>query len=254
MLAPLNANAQTIEIPVGVQNIIQDVQITANGELQAIAVDGTVIPLDLSLAQGPQPPGRNCPILNLEIGALDLDLLGLIIRTSDICLDISAQRGGGLLGNLLCGIAGQLGRGLSLDEILSGLNAQQRALLTDGLFQIINTALNNLFNEAEVSQDGNSNNVECVGDECTILDLTLGPIELNLLGLVVVLDNCEGGAVELVICGDRDGGLLGSLLCGLLGGNLTLGQLGLPANATFQDVLNSLFELLDDTLPVLPND
>ena len=48
---------------------------------------------------------------------------------------------------------------------------------------------------------------------CTILDLTLGPLHLELLGLVVDLSE-----VHLRITADPNGGLLGSLLCGLAGG------------------------------------
>jgi hypothetical protein len=47
---------------------------------------------------------------------------------------------------------------------------------------------------------------------CPILDLTLGPLDLNLLGLIVHLDT-----VHLVITADSEGGILGQLLCGLAG-------------------------------------
>jgi hypothetical protein len=46
----------------------------------------------------------------------------------------------------------------------------------------------------------------------------LGPLELTLLGLEVILDDCDGGPVTLDITAQRGGGLLGNLLCGLLGG------------------------------------
>lgn len=46
---------------------------------------------------------------------------------------------------------------------------------------------------------------------CPVLDLTLGPLDLNLLGLMVHLDK-----VHLTITADSTGGILGSLLCGLL--------------------------------------
>lgn len=49
------------------------------------------------------------------------------------------------------------------------------------------------------------------GDPCTILDLTLGPLHLNLLGLVVDLNQ-----VHLTITGQTGpGNLLGNLLCGV---------------------------------------
>ena len=43
--------------------------------------------------------------------------------------------------------------------------------------------------------------------------MTLGPLDLNLLGLMVHLD-----VVHLVITADSNGGVLGSLLCSLAGG------------------------------------
>ena len=48
---------------------------------------------------------------------------------------------------------------------------------------------------------------------CHVLNLTLGPLDLSLLGLIVHLDT-----VHLTIDADPAGGLLGQLLCGLAGG------------------------------------
>jgi hypothetical protein len=52
------------------------------------------------------PPLPNaCQILNLRLGPINLDLLGLVVRTNLINVRIDGQRGpGNLLGNLLCGI------------------------------------------------------------------------------------------------------------------------------------------------------
>jgi hypothetical protein len=53
-----------------------------------------------------------CEILNLVLGPLDLDLLGLVVHLDRIVLDIDAQSGpGNLLGNLLCGITNLLNPG-----------------------------------------------------------------------------------------------------------------------------------------------
>ena len=50
-----------------------------------------------------------CPILNLDIGAIFFDLLGLQLETSEINVDLTAVAGSGnLLGNLLCAVAGLL--------------------------------------------------------------------------------------------------------------------------------------------------
>lgn len=49
--------------------------------------------------------GAACDVLTLDVGAIHLDLLGLIVDLSPIHLNISAQPGSGnLLGNLLCAV------------------------------------------------------------------------------------------------------------------------------------------------------
>lgn len=84
-------------------------------------VIGTVtnIPITLPVAslQG------TCDILHLELGPLDLNLLGLVVHLDQVVLDITAQSGAGnLLGNLLCAIAGLLDNGGSLQGIARLLN------------------------------------------------------------------------------------------------------------------------------------
>ena len=64
-----------------------------------------------------------CPILDLDVGAIHLDLLGLIVDLSPIHLDITAQPGAGnLLGNLLCAVTHLLDNGASLNGIAALLN------------------------------------------------------------------------------------------------------------------------------------
>ena len=54
-----------------------------------------------------------CHILNLVLGPLDLNLLGLKIHLDKVVLTIDAEPGpGNLLGNLLCSVAGLLDGGL----------------------------------------------------------------------------------------------------------------------------------------------
>ena len=65
-----------------------------------------------------------CDILHLDLGPLNLDLLGLQVDLSRIVLDITAESGAGnLLGNLLCSVAGLLdnpgGLAKLLNQILS---------------------------------------------------------------------------------------------------------------------------------------
>jgi hypothetical protein len=61
-----------------------------------------------------------CEILSLDLGPLNLDLLGLVIDLSDIQLDITAVPGAGnLLGNLLCSVAGLLDNDAGLARVLN---------------------------------------------------------------------------------------------------------------------------------------
>ena len=66
-----------------------------------------------------------CDILNLVLGPLDLNILGLRIQLNQVVLDITAVPGAGnLLGNLLCAVAGLLDGGP-----LAGLLGQLQTLL-----------------------------------------------------------------------------------------------------------------------------
>ena len=72
----------------------------------------------------------SCPILHLAIGAINLDLLGLVITTQPIVIDIVAVPGpGNLLGNLLCAIAGLLDPGGPLTNLLNQLVALLNQIL-----------------------------------------------------------------------------------------------------------------------------
>jgi hypothetical protein len=231
----------------------------ANGQLVAsgtatATVKGTTttvpfsgVPVNLALAEDQSAAGA-CPILDLELGPITLDLLGLVVETSPICLKITAYEGGGLLGDLLCGIAGLLDGGLGLDEILSGqalvvdgvtilpglttaevdsLLAELPVLLSGALDQLVNAVLVFI---TEIDSRGT----------CAILHLELGPLTLNLLGLEVVLDDCAGGPVIVDITAETgQGNLLGNLLCELLGGG------AIDLGATLQNLLNQILGLLN---------
>jgi hypothetical protein len=51
---------------------------------------------------GPGP----CPIVDLLLGPLHLDLLGLIVDLNQVHLQITAAPNGGILGSLLCQVTG----------------------------------------------------------------------------------------------------------------------------------------------------
>jgi hypothetical protein len=77
------------------------------------------------------PPTPNaCQILSLTLQPIDLNLLGLRVRTSRIDLLIEGVRGAGnLLGNLLCGITGILDPNTLANTPLGQLTQILNALL-----------------------------------------------------------------------------------------------------------------------------
>jgi len=190
------------------------------GQLLAdIGVNGVIqaVPLDLTVTN---PGAGATPILDLHVGAIHLDLLGLQVDTSEICLNITAQSGpGNLLGNLLGGILNSLNTSptpLSLTDVLGSLSPTQATSLLNNVLQpALNTGLDQLL--APASVNGASVSPAAAGSGATnILHLSLGPIDLNLLGLEVHLDNCNNGPVTVDISAQSGPGkLLGNLLGGL---------------------------------------
>ena len=74
-------------------------------------------------AVGAGVTAASCDILNLVLGPLDLNLLGLEVHLNQVVLDIIATTGAGnLLGNLLCAVAGLLDGGGPLGQIAGLLN------------------------------------------------------------------------------------------------------------------------------------
>lgn len=68
------------------------------------AVIGSVTGIPVALPVG--GAAGSCQILHLDLGPLDLNLLGLMVHLDEVVLDITAQSGSGnLLGNLLCAVA-----------------------------------------------------------------------------------------------------------------------------------------------------
>jgi len=174
---------------------------------------------------------------------INLDLLGLILKTSQIQVNVDAQTGNGeLLGNVLTTLLNTLGatpQNLSalsnnlnalLGEVIGILNASSLVLPPDALnslSQVLQTlALPNLVNTTGTAT-------------APILNLTIAstdgtspPVNVNLLGLVVTTSNIQAQ----LLAQTGDGQILGNLLYNVAnllnpGGSLNLlgvlGQLAL---------------------------
>jgi hypothetical protein len=218
--------------------------LVATGTATAV-VNGvtTIVPFSTPVHITAQPAqAGTCPVLDLMLGPIDLNLLGLEVQTSQICLTITATQGGGLLGDLLCSLGNLLNQGLTLKQVLAGRGTQTTPGLTTAQVNQLLGDLTQLLNQA-VANLNNARLTQLLPQgTCSILHLELGPLNLTLLGLNVVLDNCHNHAITVDIIGHTTGpagGLLGQLLCGLLGGG------GINLGATLQDILNALLGLLN---------
>lgn len=166
-----------------------------------------------------------CSVLNLQLSPINLNVLGLHADTSSICLVITATPGGGLLGNVLCSLAGgdlsQLENVLeiirdSLSILMSQQSLDSPSLLIPSPSPLTDETSAQSFVRGNGGNDDDDTLNVCSG-VCQVLNLVLGPVELNLLGLNVVLDDCSGNPVRVCLSASRGEGLLGDLLCGLAG-------------------------------------
>ena len=199
-------------------------------------------------------PAGSTPILDLHVEDIHLNVLGLKVDTSDICLDITAQQGPGkLLGNLLGNIAGLLDQGLNIGQILSNLSLTQLTTLSTGLSGVVNGALKAVGSPATAAAGGAT--VSTVNG-VQILNLAVGPVDLNLLGLQVELDNCADGPVTVAISAQPGAGnLLGNLIGGLanlLNNNATPGAVRGQINRIAADVRQLVAAAARQLTPVLP--
>jgi hypothetical protein len=230
------SRAPTTMLPLTITGVVvRDGQLVAQGTLGNNPFEA---PLTLAPTGDTSPDG--CPILDLSLGPIHLDLLGLVVDTSPICLDITADPEGGLLGNLLCGIAGLLDPdGGNLGTLLGGLTNTQLTTLLQGITDLLNGAL------AQITAPNADTSVAGSAPGATdILNLSLGPIDLNLLGLMVHLDDCNDGPVTIDITAvPGPGNLLGNLL-----GNLA--HL-LDSSASGNAIANALNRVADAILQLV---
>jgi hypothetical protein len=153
----------------------------------------TVLRRGRALASGSQT--ATCPVLTLELDQLSLDLLGLHVDLSKVILTVTADPNGGTLGKLFCQLASgktalastRAARSLTSVAHKSGLSTQGIAFGTP------------------------TRQLQSLGPgPCSIVDLLLGPLHLDVLGLIVDLNQ-----IHLQITADPNEGPLGSLLCSI---------------------------------------
>jgi hypothetical protein len=163
--------------------------------------------------------GGRCDVITLRLAPLDLELLGVQVTTSNINLDVYALRGR-VLGDLFCALSHAKVTFPRAARVARALNARLR-----GRPLPVFAASGSMPASAAQAQP----------QTCQVLKLVLGPLNLDLLGLVVDLyGKTQSDPVVVTINAQPDKGLLGQLLCGVAGGG------GITSVAGLQNLLNSL--------------
>jgi len=190
-----------------------------NGQLQLVAngtwLNGQSFPLPLNLNLTADPPVNGaCPILHLDLGPLNLNVLGLNVnldncKGGNVTVDITAQHGA-LLGDLLCDVGNLLNSGTPLGALTTPQLGALTTVLNDVLggsglgrpSALAGATLGGMGN-GQAGPQGN-------GHSCPILNVDLEQgLHLNLLGLAV-----DTSPICLDVTAQRGpGNLLGNLLC-----------------------------------------
>lgn len=157
-----------------------------------------------------------CHVLTLKLDDLQLDLLGLRVDLSEVNLRIFAVprgEGSGVLGRLFCALSRstiRLGRGSSAaqaEKVVASLNTRLK-----------HKPMRALRATAHLASSGDAQAAQAA-PSCRVLNLILGPLDLNLLGLVVELFGPNRNApITLTITSFPGQGVLGDLFCSLSGG------------------------------------
>lgn len=143
--------------------------------------------------------GGSCRILSLVLDQLDLKLLGLDVHLDKVNLQVTGKRSGGVLGSLFCKLANS--------RVKTRRVAAAHALTARARRNPIRPLAFSVPLRAVTAAQSST-------PSCHVLTLILGPLNLDLLGLVVDLDK-----VNLVITAVRGQGTLGDTFCQLADNN-----------------------------------
>jgi hypothetical protein len=165
---------------------------TATATLTPLGQTPTRVTKNVTLAA---TSSGTCTILTLTLETLELKLLGLDAHLDKVVLTVTGERSGGVLGSLFCSLAHAKVKA-ARSAVISRLNSVIRR----------RGPLRPIGFTAAV----HAHSAQAPPGTCPILNLVLGPLHLNLLGLVVDLNQ-----VHLEIVAEPNGGVLGSLFCGL---------------------------------------
>ena len=159
---------------------------------------------------------NNCRVLELHLAELYLDLLGLQVRTSTINAKLTGDKKQAL-GRLFCKLSGALK--LSKEALAKRTVRSLNQGLGDRGLPVLQ------FTATVHGQEQQSSSTARQGQApppppgaCPVLDILLGPLDLDLLGLVLELYGAtDGDPIRVNVVADPNGGELGRTFCGLSG-------------------------------------
>jgi hypothetical protein len=173
----------------------------SSGQTKTVTAPLTAHVLTRLKLRGLQSAAETCQVLNLRLDKLSLALLGLHVDLDKVVLTVTANSNGGALGSLFCDLAHTKVKVLQSTAKRLTQSARASGLATTGL-------------GFSVPLRGGATTAT---GTCPVLDLVLGPLDLQLLGLNATLNQ-----VHLSITADASGGVLGSLFCQLATATATL--------------------------------
>lgn len=163
--------------------------------------------------------GASCQVLTLRLDRLNLALLGLRLDVSAVNLRITGNRAR-TLGALFCRLATATRLG-SIAKTRAAASTLNRRLRSHPLQMV---GFNAMLYPKTVSPAGAPaagattrqapTTAPATGPTCPVLDLTLGPLSLDLLGLIVDLyGKTKVDPVQVTAVADPGAGILGKALC-----------------------------------------
>lgn len=178
---------------------------------------------------------KKCRILELNLARLYINLLGLEVRTSEINAEIKGD-GKRALGRLFC----KLSKGLKLDKKLLAKRSARtlNRRLDDRPMHLLRFSAPVETQQAPERSEQPASSPETTepqqgastaaksGSEvppvppgsCEVLDLLLGPLHLDLLGLVVDLyGKSRKSPIRVLATANPNGGAVGAALCEVAG-------------------------------------
>ncbi len=218
---PRKSSAKTMRTKVIVkQFVVRKTGLTALGTA-ATSVGGATTRQAVTLRA---TTGSTCQVLSLHLDRLNLALLGLRLDVSTVNLKITGNRAR-TLGALFCRLATatKLGKLRSARSAALSLNRRLRSTP----LQMVGFSARLYPQTVPADAEGAPQSESTAGTRqagstppppsgptCPVLDLTLGPLNLDLLGLVVDLYGATSkDPVRVTAVADPAAGILGKALC-----------------------------------------